>query len=108
MKKSDVKAIYALSPMQEGMLFYSMMKEDSSAYFEQMALSVSGPMNAELLEKTVNLLIEKYDVLRTIFTYKKTRKPRQILLKKRAIKITFEDIGGLSGDAQAEYFENFK
>ncbi|MCP4220303.1 MAG: amino acid adenylation domain-containing protein, partial [bacterium] len=40
--------------------------------------------------------------------YKKTKKPRQVLLKKLAVPITFEDISGLSADRQAGFIEDFK
>ncbi|MCP4155965.1 MAG: amino acid adenylation domain-containing protein, partial [bacterium] len=91
MKKSDIKAIYSLSPMQEGMLFQARMDGDSAAYFEQMDITISGDIRRELLEKTLKRLVERYDVLRTVFTYKKTKIPRQVLLKTSKLDIRTRD-----------------
>ncbi|MCP4155606.1 MAG: AMP-binding protein, partial [bacterium] len=90
------------------MLFHNIMDETSSAYFEQMALVVSGKIERDLLENTMNGIIEKYDILRTVFTYKKTKKPRQVLLKKRKINVPFEDISTLNEEGQTEFIEGFK
>lgn len=53
--------------MQEGMLFHTMKDNDSYAYFEQIILSISGNINVDYLEESLNGLVEKYDILRTIF-----------------------------------------
>lgn len=41
-KKSNVKNIYNLSPMQEGMLFDALKHENSAAYVEQVVMTAAG------------------------------------------------------------------
>ncbi|MCP4215911.1 MAG: amino acid adenylation domain-containing protein [bacterium] len=108
MKRTDVKAIYSLSPMQEGMLFHARLDDSSTAYFEQMAVTLSGRLRFDLMEKTLNLLTARYDVLRTVFTYKKTRVPRQVVLKKRKAAARYENISHLAPPAQKEFIAKFK
>ncbi len=80
--RSDVIDMYSLSPMQEGMLFHYIMDETSAAYFEQMSYQVKGELDIATFERAFNRLIDRYDVLRTVFIYKSAKKPRQVLLKK--------------------------
>ncbi|WP_432403717.1 amino acid adenylation domain-containing protein [Wukongibacter sp. M2B1] len=107
-KKTDVKDIYSLSPMQEGMLFHYILDKKTSAYFEQTTFTLKGELDIEAFEKTFNKIVEKYDVLRTVFTYRKTRKPRQIVLKSRQSKIYFEDICWKDEDSKDIFLEQYK
>ena len=108
LKKSDVINIYGLSPMQEGMLFHSLLDRQSGAYFEQFLICLRGRLDLDIFEKTFNRLIERYDILRTVFTYKKTQRPRQVLLKSRPAAIYFEDISHLDEKAARDYLEEFR
>ncbi len=107
LRKSNIKDIYSLSPMQEGLLFHALMDENSAAYFEQSVITIKGELDIPLLEKSFNLLVERYDSLRTVFSYKKTKNPMQILLKKRELKINFEDISHLSAAEAGDYVDYF-
>lgn len=106
--RENVENIYSLSPMQEGLLFHHIMDETSTAYFIQTVVTVDGTLHPDVFEKTFNKIIEKYDILRTVFTYKKTKKPRQVVLKKRTMDIFYEDISSLEENAKIEYLENLK
>ena len=90
--RNNVEDVYSLSPLQEGILFHYIMEEHSTAYFVQTIVTLKGELDVELLELTFNKVIEKYDILRTVFIYKKTKKPRQVLLKQATIDIFFKDI----------------
>jgi amino acid adenylation domain-containing protein/FkbM family methyltransferase len=107
-KKSDVINIYGLSPMQEGMLFHALLDRQPGAYFEQFSIDLRGRLDPDIFEKTFNRLIERYDILRTVFTYKKTQRPRQVLLKSRPGTVYFEDISLLEEGAAADYLEGFR
>ncbi len=107
-KKTDIQNVYALSPMQEGMLFHAQMNETSSAYLEQMTVPLPGPIDEKIFRETYNHIIEKYDVLRTVFTYKKTRKPMQIVLKHRDRDIRLEDMSHLPETERETFFRQFQ
>ncbi|HEX3045917.1 MAG TPA: amino acid adenylation domain-containing protein, partial [Bacillota bacterium] len=94
---SDIERIYSLSPMQEGMLFHSILNRDSSAYFEQFNFSIHGALDLGLIEKTLAQLFARYDVLRTNFVYEKIQKPKQVVFKEKKPEIYYEDISGPKG-----------
>ncbi|WDH97030.1 amino acid adenylation domain-containing protein [Paenibacillus urinalis] len=91
MSKTEIADIYPLSPMQESLLFHSLYNQ-GDMYFEQMIFSLEGRVNEHALENSLNKVIHRYDILRTVFVYDKINKPRQVVLKKRNIKIKLEDL----------------
>ncbi|MFZ5987147.1 MAG: amino acid adenylation domain-containing protein, partial [Bacillota bacterium] len=106
--KNDIKDIYSLSPMQEGMLFHYIKDRDSDAYFIQLCITLEGELNVDLLENSFNKTIEKYDILRAVFVYEKMRKPLQGVLKKREIQICYEDISSNCEEIKDTFIMNFK
>ncbi len=107
-KKNDVKDIYTLSPLQEGILFHYLEDDRSHVYFEQVGIKVSGDFRLDLFEKTFNRLIEKYDILRTVFTYKQVERPQQVVLKKREAQINFKDISHWPEQEKVTFIKNFE
>ncbi|MFD2671573.1 condensation domain-containing protein, partial [Marinicrinis sediminis] len=97
--KREVKGIHALSPMQEGMLFHALKEPDSSAYFEQFACTLKGTLHIDKLQKCLNLLIAKYDILRTNFYHEQLKSPKQIVFKEKQLHIQVEDWSDLSEEA---------
>ncbi|QOT00303.1 amino acid adenylation domain-containing protein [Brevibacterium sp. JNUCC-42] len=100
MKNNQIEKVYPLSPMQEGMLFHSLLGEAQHAYFEQMRLVIQGDLNVGYVGKSLNHLISKYDIFRTLFLHEKLQRPRQVVLRERTTTVTFHDIVNLSADEQ--------
>ncbi|MFC6652725.1 condensation domain-containing protein [Paenibacillus rhizoplanae] len=101
-------SIYPLSPMQAGMLFQALREPQSSAYFEQMSFTIQGSLHEAHLEKSLSLLMERYDIFRTVFMCEGLERPLQIVLKKRKPSIIFEDYIGLTKDEIKISMERFK
>ena len=106
-KKSDIKDIYELSPLQKGMLFHYLHDKGNNAYFEQIDFTIEGCIDLQCLEESFNRLIQKYDIFRTVFLYEKVSQPIQVVLKERKAKIYFEDISYLKENKE-KYIELFK
>ncbi|MBJ8194053.1 hypothetical protein JDS79_45990, partial [Bacillus cereus] len=75
----QIKHIYPLTPMQQGMLFHYMMEPKTTAYVEQVAIEIEGELQQELLEQSFQELLAKYEVLRTNFVFTGIREPRQVV-----------------------------
>ena len=102
MAKSKIKDVYPLTPMQEGILFYSLYDSDSTAYFEQITLSIQGELKRNYLQKALDILIERYDVFRTGFIYETPNQPLQVVLQSRESKLYYEDFTNLSAAEKTE------
>ncbi|REK74754.1 non-ribosomal peptide synthetase [Paenibacillus paeoniae] len=98
MKTNAIESIYSLSPTQEGMLFHSVMEPDSQVYIQQMIFAVRGRCDRDMLEESLNLLIQKHDILRTSFIHDRVQKPRQVLLKERRTAVPAVDLRGMSSE----------
>jgi amino acid adenylation domain-containing protein/non-ribosomal peptide synthase protein (TIGR01720 family) len=98
--------IYTLSPMQEGMLFHALLDYSSPAYFEQVAYGFLGEMDASLMEKSLNELFKRYDILRSVFVheYDGIHRPIQLVLKERQVDFYNEDLRRLTDKAEREAF----
>ncbi|MDQ1354394.1 MAG: hypothetical protein QG657_4703 [Acidobacteriota bacterium] len=106
--EGNVQQIYPLSPMQEGILFHSLYDESLLTYFEQMSFRISGLLHTNLVEKSVNTLLEYHDILRTAFVYENTKQPLQVVLKKREADFTYLDIRELNSIEKEKFVEEFK
>ena len=100
-----VKNIYSLTPLQEGMLFHSLYREDTTPYFEQMIFDIEGSFDIEIFELSWNKIIQRYDVFRTIFIHKNSPTPKQVVLKQKDINLIFRDIS--SDKNHQEYIDKF-
>lgn len=89
-KKSDIQDIYGLSPMQESMIVNHVVTPE--AYIEQFDFRIKGEMNETKLEQALEKLVEKYEILRTVYSYRKTENPMQVVLHSRKPELIFTDI----------------
>ncbi len=90
--KENIKDIYPLSSMQEGMFFHAMLDNTSRLYFLQTAYRAHEEMDIGAVEKSLNQLVERHDILRTAFVQPDRHRPLQVVLKKRAVAFHYEDI----------------
>ena len=111
--EAQVVALYPLSPMQKEMFFATLA--DQHAYFIQNLFSLPAPIDHSALEKSFNLLREKYAVLRTLFVYgyEGFTEPLQAVLKSPRVgephaMITVVDISHLSPIQQEREVAQYK
>ncbi|TCN17537.1 non-ribosomal peptide synthetase [Mesobacillus foraminis] len=105
---SRLKDLYRLSPTQKGMLFHTLKDENNDTYFEQMVFLIEGELHVPFLEESFNRLIEKYDVLRTVFLHSKMKEPTQVVLKERRTSVSYEDISHLDQEEQSLFLTKYK
>lgn len=106
--KKNVKNIYALTPLQEGILFHALYDKENATYFEQFNYHISGKMDVSLFEAAWNELVRRHDIFRTVFVHKNVPQPLQIVLKERKIEFISEDIRHLAPETQREYWLTYR
>ena len=107
LSKNNIKDIYPLSPLQEGIYFHSKLEGDSSAYMEQLRLNLVGDLDEIALRKAIAILIQRHDALRTVFVNDKNGRPLQVVLKNREVDFQQLDISDLSPANQEEVIAAF-
>ncbi|WOP21187.1 condensation domain-containing protein [Bacillus pumilus] len=108
MSKQKIQKVYPLTPMQEGMLYHAMLDPNSSSYFTQLELGISGEFDLALFEKSLNELIRTYDILRTAFVYQQLQKPRQVVLAERHLDVYRENLSHLNHQEQQKVLGQYK
>ncbi|MBQ4816178.1 non-ribosomal peptide synthetase [Bacillus pumilus] len=108
MSKQKIQKVYPLTPMQEGMLYHAMLDPNSSSYFTQLELGISGEFDHAVFEKSLNELIQTYDILRTAFVYQQLQKPRQVVLAERHLDVYREDLSHLNHQEQQKVLDQYK
>jgi nonribosomal peptide synthetase DhbF len=69
---------YPLSPMQEGMLFHTLLAPRSRVYHEQLEFELRGPLVPELFERAWREVGARHPGLRTRFQWEGLPAPRQV------------------------------
>lgn len=103
-----IQKIYPLSPMQMGMLFHSLKDEYLHPYIEQTMFSIKGILHVPILEQSFNIIINRHDVLKTVFFYEKLDKIVQVVLKERKASLNYKNISHLSAEEKTSFIDNFK
>ena len=107
-EKVEIRYIYPLSPMQGGMLFHWLKNKGDHAYFEQLVLRIDGEVNRLWFENSINQLVERHDILRTVFACNGLEEPQQVVLKERKEPLYYEDISALQKEEAGLYLEDFQ
>ena len=104
--KAKVEKIYQLSNLEKGILFHAIESKDSKAYFEEMIMDITGYIDVDAMEKSLNEIIKRHEILRSSFTYK-TDEPLHVILDKREIELKYEDITEYNIKDKEEYVKRF-
>jgi amino acid adenylation domain-containing protein len=100
-KRSDVQDIFALTPLQEGILFHYLRDPgNSDLYFEQLTLRVNGNIDVHRFERAWEMVIETNEMLRTVFRWEKVENPTQVVLKRHQLQLIYFDISVGAGEAR--------
>ncbi len=101
--KKNIEDIFALTPMQEGMLFHYLKDRGTSQYFEQLCLDISGDIDIKLFEQAWNVVIETNEMLRTAFHWKKLTKPVQVVLNSYSVNLKYYDFSNLDNNEREKF-----
>ncbi|WP_046759183.1 non-ribosomal peptide synthetase, partial [Kordia jejudonensis] len=108
-EKEDIENAYPMSDIQVGMVLTSeMMRADGEIgiYHDQMVSQV-GALHIPIMEKALNLLVEKHEILRTSFHLYGFSQPVQIVHKPSHKSILIEDISEKTKEDREQYIKDF-
>ncbi|MCK4258405.1 MAG: amino acid adenylation domain-containing protein [Halanaerobiales bacterium] len=108
MTDTKVLKIFKATPMQNGMLYYTLLNEDSVNYHVQICFKLEGKINQDYLKQAWEEVIKRHECLRTDFKWKEFKTPIQIILEKKEADIYEEDISKLNDSEQKRYLQRFK
>ena len=76
-RKTTIEDAYPLSPMQQGMLFHSLLAPDSGVDIEQLYCELHEVLDVAAFQRSWRCVIERHRVLRTSFCWQGVDEPQQ-------------------------------
>jgi len=73
----NIEAVYPLSPMQEGMLFHTLMNPGTGIYLMQNRYFVEGEVDPAVFLHAWTQVMARHSILRTSFVWKNQKRPLQ-------------------------------
>ncbi len=104
--KQGLKALYPLSPLQEGILFHSLYNANSGAYIDQFVCEFVD-LNQSAFKASWNQLLQSHSIMRTAFFAQDFSLPLQGVFEKVEIPFKELDYSSLSQEDQAVAISNF-
>src|SRR5258707_14800030 len=96
-KKARQPKYYPLSFAQQRLWFLDQLEPGSSIYNMPTALRLSGELNITALEQSLNEVVKRHAILRTVFVTAEER-PLQLVQAFKASKLTIFDLSDLPAE----------
>ena len=99
-QKKNIDSIYPLSPVQQGMLFHTLLAPKSRVYFNQVLYTLTGCLQKVAMQRAWQQVVDRHEALRTLFVWQAREKPLQVV--RRRVTLPWEELDwrGLSADEQ--------
>jgi surfactin family lipopeptide synthetase C len=99
---AGIEEIYPLSPMQQGMLFHTLLAPDSGAYVVQMAYEIRGQLDRVAFDQAWQILLQRHSILRSAFVWQNLDQPLQVVGQQAVCPITYQDWRQISPTEQQQ------
>jgi len=107
MKSKKIEDVYPLSPMQQGMLFESLLTPEKGVYIGQICYELQGNLNVSALERSWQQTVDRHGVLKTAFVWEKLEKPIQVVGRHVQVPLEFYDWCSLSTSEKQKQLKAF-
>src|SRR5579872_1116625 len=101
--RSNVYDILELNAVQKGMLFHYLKEAGDNVYNAQICLRLEGDLHEDSLRQALRSVQSRNESLRSVFSWEKTGKPLQIILRDCPLDYRFHDLLSLP-DADSAAF----
>ena len=106
-KRKNIENIYPLAPMQQGILFHTLLAPESGAYAPQIVLTLEGALDVAGLQQAWQQALSQHDVLRTGFYWEQRDEPFQVVYRQLELTWVQQDWRGQPADIQATRLQIF-
>ncbi|EAR21799.1 non-ribosomal peptide synthetase [Nitrococcus mobilis] len=98
---------YALSPLQKGLLFHSLLEGESGVYFNQLLVEIEGAFEPERFVAGWQQALDAHAILRTAFCWDGLDEPLQCVHRKARLPVDIRDWRGLERGEQERALQAF-
>ncbi|TCP58033.1 amino acid adenylation domain-containing protein [Tumebacillus sp. BK434] len=107
MRIDNLEDIFLLTPLQQGMLFHTLMEPESGVYFVQFRLGIEGNLDAGALQEAWQDVTGRHAALRTEIHWQGLEKPVQVVYKQVTVPFAHLDWRGLTAEEREARFAAF-
>ncbi|SDZ31331.1 amino acid adenylation domain-containing protein, partial [Lysobacter sp. yr284] len=104
---ANVQDIYALSPLQEGLLFHHLQASAGDPYLHVSVLSFADRGLMDRFVGAVQAVVDRHDILRTAFFWEGLSTPAQVVLRKVRMQVTELELDGDEGPIADQLVRRF-
>ncbi|WP_053139760.1 non-ribosomal peptide synthase/polyketide synthase [Pseudomonas sp. MIACH] len=97
---NPIEDIYPLSPLQQGMLFHSLLHEDSGVYLMQDRYRIGGAIDEVAFLESWRQVVALHPSLRASFQWKTQKQPVQVIHREVKVPLDTLDLRGLAAHEQ--------
>ncbi|MGB0942400.1 MAG: amino acid adenylation domain-containing protein [Marinomonas sp.] len=103
---NKIESIYPLAPMQEGLLFHTLMNPEQGMYLLQYRhVMEMESLDFEAFQRAWNAVVQRHELLRTAFVWKQQKRPLQVVFKDADLPVELMDWRGVSEQEQQQKLE---
>ena len=103
----NVEDLYPLSPMQQGILFHTRHDPVFAMYFEIITWLMRGEVNIPAFERAWQRVIDRHQVLRTVFVWEGLDEPLQVVRRRAKLTLAYHDWRGIPPEQHEEMVAQF-
>uniref|UniRef100_UPI003878298D amino acid adenylation domain-containing protein n=1 Tax=Pseudomonas viciae TaxID=2505979 RepID=UPI003878298D len=104
--EANVQDIYALAPLQEGILYHHLASQQGDLYVQQATFNFKDRGRLQAFVDALQAVIDRHDILRTAVLWEGLREPVQVVLRQARL-ILQECVFEPSDDITAQLLERF-
>ncbi|AUY52497.1 non-ribosomal peptide synthetase, partial [Streptomyces sp. CB01881] len=103
--RQRIERIYPLSPLQQGLVFHSLLGSSADAYVEQVSCRIQGPLDAEAFRLAWTGVLARHGTLRTSVHWTDQAQARQVVHRQVALPWSEHDWRGMPAAEQEARLE---
>ncbi|MGE8360383.1 non-ribosomal peptide synthase/polyketide synthase [Pseudomonas sp.] len=101
-----IEDVYPLSPLQQGMLFQSLLHQESGVYLMQDRYRIGGPLAVEPFLEAWRRVVAAHPALRTSFLWKTQKQPLQVVHRSVGDVVEYIDLQHLDAAQQEAHIQD--
>lgn len=83
----NVQDIYALSPLQEGMLFHHLLNQQSDSYLLSILFELQPDIHIDVLTDALQSVLDRHNALRTAILWENLPRPVQVVYRRARLTV---------------------